>query len=161
MNYSVEFKKAAVQKYLTRGNRKVSEISDSLGITVATLYHWCNKFAKVDGMKKPTQPQSRSTLEKIKSIAEYNSLAVEKRGEYLRKNGLYEENILEWQNQVEEAFSPIKKSLVDRKELLEEKEKNKQLEIELNQKEKALAEVAALLVLKKKADLIWGKKEEK
>jgi len=34
------------------------------------------------------------------------------------------------------------------------------LEKELNRKEKALAEVAALLVLRKKAQAIWGDKEE-
>ena len=43
-------------------------------------------------------------------------------------------------------------------EVQEEKEK-KELERELRRKEKALAEVAALLTLKKKADAIWGERE--
>ena len=34
--------------------------------------------------------------------------------------------------------------------------RNKELERDLNRKDKALAETTALLVLKKKADLIWG-----
>ncbi len=37
---------------------------------------------------------------------------------------------------------------------------NKRLKKELIRKEKALAEMAALLVLKKKADEIWGDKED-
>ena len=40
------------------------------------------------------------------------------------------------------------------------KRKTKALEKELTRKEKALAEAAALLVLKKKVQDIWGDKEE-
>ena len=39
------------------------------------------------------------------------------------------------------------------------KKEKKELERELRRKEKALAEVAALLTLKKKADAIWGERE--
>ena len=46
------------------------------------------------------------------------------------------------------------------RELKEAEKKNKQLARELDRKEKALAEAAALLVLRKKADAIWGEPEE-
>lgn len=53
---------------------------------------------------------------------------------------------------------------MDSKELKEslkaEKELNKELQRELRHKEKALAETAALLVLRKKANAIWGDPEE-
>ena len=42
----------------------------------------------------------------------------------------------------------------------EDKKRIRQLEKELHRKEKALAEAAALLVLRKKAQAIWGDKEE-
>ena len=45
-------------------------------------------------------------------------------------------------------------------QLKEEIEKSKSLEKELKRKEKALAEAAALLVLRKKAQAIWGDPEE-
>ena len=41
-----------------------------------------------------------------------------------------------------------------------EKKQRRQLERELRRKEKALAETAALLTLRKKAEAIWGKAEE-
>ena len=47
-----------------------------------------------------------------------------------------------------------------RAELKEETKKVKNLERELIRKEKALAETAALLVLRKKACAIWGENEE-
>lgn len=160
MGYSVEFKKSAVQKYLSRGNRSVNEVLQEIGIASPTIYQWRDQFAKVPGMTKSTKPQSRSASEKFKALMEYDALPSEKRGEYLRKNGLHEEHLIEWRNQVEDAFSPKKKSLQERQELAAEKNKVKQLEREIRRKDKALAEVSALLVLKKKADLIWGSEED-
>lgn len=46
------------------------------------------------------------------------------------------------------------------KELREERKAREKLEKELARKEKALAEAAALLVLRKKANAIWGTEEE-
>lgn len=46
------------------------------------------------------------------------------------------------------------------KELRAERKEKEKLEEELARKEKALAEAAALLVLRKKADAIWGTDEE-
>jgi hypothetical protein len=50
-------------------------------------------------------------------------------------------------------------SIKHKSELKLLKNQIKQLTQELNRKEKALAETAALLVFKKKANLIWGEDE--
>jgi transposase len=160
MKYSEDFKKSAVQKYLGRGNRPVHEVLEEIGISSPTIYEWRDQFANVLNMKKSTKPQSRSTSEKLKSLMEYDSIPLEGRGEYLRKNGLHEEHITEWRKQIEEALSPMKITKQERLELAAEKNKVKQLEREIRRKDKALAEVSALLVLKKKADLIWGSEED-
>lgn len=160
MRHSTEFKKSAVQKYLSRGNRSVNEILQEIGIASPTIYQWRDQFANVSDMKKSTKPQARSATEKLKALMEYDALPDEKRGEYLRKNGLHEEHLTEWRQQIEEAFTPKKRSKQERQELAAEKNKVKQLEKEIRRKDKALAEVSALLVLKKKADLIWGTTEE-
>ncbi|MDG7001141.1 MAG: transposase [Nitrososphaerota archaeon] len=47
-----------------------------------------------------------------------------------------------------------------RQELAETKKRLKETERELVRKEKALAEMAALMALKKKANAIWGDDEE-
>ena len=46
--------------------------------------------------------------------------------------------------------------LVERAEKAEDRKKIRELERDLHRKNRALAETTALLVLKKKADLIWG-----
>ena len=47
-----------------------------------------------------------------------------------------------------------------RAELKVLKEDNRRLQRELRRKEKALAEASTLLIMKKKADLIWGEDED-
>jgi transposase len=160
VRYSEEFKQSAVKKLMSRGNRTVTEIIEEVGISQPTIYQWRNDLANVRGMKKDQSPQDRPLSEKNKTIFEYDALAVEKRGEYLRKNGLHEANIADWRSQVEKALQPVKRTSQERKELGAEKEKNKKLEKELRRKDKALAEVSALLILKKKADLLWGSEED-
>lgn len=160
MKYSTEFKESAIQKFLSRGNRSVKEVAQVVGVPPQTLYQWRNELGKVGAMKKPTSPQSRPVNEKLKAIAEYYALAEGQRGEYLRKHGLHEEDLSKWQKQVEEAFLPQKKSSEDRAELAAEQKKVKKLEQEIRRKDKALAEASALLILKKKADLIWGTGED-
>ena len=51
-------------------------------------------------------------------------------------------------------------SAKDKAELARERKRNKKLERELKRKDRALAETAALLVLSKKAQAIWGIEEE-
>jgi len=51
-------------------------------------------------------------------------------------------------------------SAAEHRELQQERKKTRKLEKELRRKEKALAEAAALLVLQKKAQAIWGDGED-
>ncbi len=82
--------------------------------------------------------------------------------EYCRKKGLFAEQIQQWK----EAFVSSGSAQPDRqrKKLSDEHKKDKQtikkLERELKRKDKALAETAALLVLTKKAQEIWGEPED-
>lgn len=57
------------------------------------------------------------------------------------------------------GLEPTAKDPASRAEMSELKAKIKELDRDLNRKNKALAETTALLVLKKKADLLWGNGE--
>ena len=158
--YSLEFRKAAVEKFLIRGSRRVAAIVEEIGVPYSTLYQWKNDFAKVDGMKKSSRPQDRSSVEKLKVINEYEATAVESRGELLRRLGVHREHVESWAEQVHTAlrFGALGKH-VARSERAEDRRKIKELERDVRRKDRALAETTALLVLKKKADLIWGIEE--
>ena len=158
--YSLEFKKAAVEKFLIRGSRPVAAIVEELGVPYATLYQWKNAFAKVDGMTKSSRPQDRSSAEKLKVINEYEATTAEARGELLRRLGVHREHVEAWAEQVHAALrvGALGKH-VARSERAEDRRKIKELEKDVRRKDRALAETTALLVLKKKADLIWGIEE--
>ena len=82
-------------------------------------------------------------------------------GEYCRNKGIYLEELKAWKIQCLSANTEIKEDPIKLKELyLKEQAKSKELKKDLRRKEKALAETAALLVLRKKAQAIWGDDEE-
>jgi transposase len=79
-------------------------------------------------------------------------------GAFLRRKGVHEAQLAEWQAAAMAALQPPSRR--ERKAANIEKLKIRNLERELKRKEKALAEAAALLVLKKKAQAIWGDEDD-
>ena len=154
---SEEFKRVAVQKFHSRGSRPVKEIAQGLGVSAWTLYDWAKRYGTSPGMKKAERrPQDWSAAEKWKAVVEFEGLAAEKRGEYLRREGLHSDHVEAWKKSMQSGLEPATRSQSERAEMSELKAENKELKRDLHRKDKALAETAALLVLKKKADLIWG-----
>ena len=81
-------------------------------------------------------------------------------GEYLRINGILKEDLEQWRKACASANDKdLSTTSKYRSDLNAEKARTKKLEAELKRKEKALAETAALLVLRGKADAIWGDNE--
>lgn len=79
--------------------------------------------------------------------------------EYCRKKGLYKEQIDGWRETCLSANGQeFNQTKMLNQELKAEKKRAKTLEKDLRKKEKALAEAAALLLLRKKAQSIWGTK---
>ena len=77
--------------------------------------------------------------------------------EYARKKGLYVEQIKAWRDACMNANGGVAKEAARLNQQLKDSEKERRkLQKELQRKEKALAETAALLVLSKKANAIWG-----
>lgn len=94
-------------------------------------------------------------------IIETAALNQTEMAEYCRKKGLFAEQIQQWKEAFIGGMSASSVSATgQRKALAAEQKKDKQtikkLERELKRKDKALAETAALLVLTKKAQEIWG-----
>ena len=155
-----EFRRAAVEKYHNRGGRSVEEVAQVLGVSCWSLYHWSKRYGNAEGMKQHRRPGERSAQEKLKAVIAYEGLSEDKRGEYLRREGLQSDHIGGWKKSMEaglELGGGVSAGI--RSERATDKKKIQELEKELRRKDRALAETTALLVLKKKADLIWGNGE--
>lgn len=81
--------------------------------------------------------------------------------EYCRKKGLYIDQVRQWQENCQSANAEIPGRIAEIMQKEKESEKEiRQLKKELQRKEAALAEAAALLILQKKAEAIWGTSDE-
>ena len=141
----------------------VAQVSRETGVSEQTLYNWRNRF-RHEGRAVPADsknPENWSGENKLAVVIETAALNEEQLAEYCRKRGLYVEQIMRWREAAiagAETLRPL--SAEERRELQQERKKTRKLEKELKRKEKALAEAAALLVLQKKAQAIWGDGED-
>ena len=93
-------------------------------------------------------------------VLETSSLSEEEIGEYCRRKGIYTQDLKRWASQCVKAIDSNREDSDKLKaELKDEREKSKKIQNQLRIKEKALAETAALLVLRKNAHAIWGDQE--
>lgn len=163
VRYTQERKAEIIQRMMPPNNESVAQISKEEGITEVTLYKW-RKEARVAGSATPGNGQTSdkwSSQDKFLIVMETFSMNELELAEYCRKKGLYREQIEAWKSVClqanGQAFDQEKQLNV---QLKEEKQRAKALEKDLQKKEKALAEAAALLLLRKKAQAIWGDDED-
>ena len=160
--YSAEFKEQIVKKLMPPQNRTVASVSREVGISEASLYHWKNQFRNQGYVvpKKPTIADHWDAKAKLAAVIQTSMMNEAERSQYCREHGLYPEQLDAWKEAFESLDTPAVAEPVTKAVLVNERKKNKQLEKELRRKEKALAEMAALLTLSKKAQAIWGNNEE-
>jgi len=157
MIYTENFKKAMVQKMLLPGGPGVTRLSREIGVNKQTLYNWKAKYQN-RGSEYPDcirSPRQWTEEDKYEALLEAARLSGEDLGKWLREKGLRSEHIERWQHEMKKNLNQHKKNT----ELKEAKKRIKELERELNRKDKALAEMSALVVLKKKVDALWGDEE--
>ena len=159
MNYSPELKDALLRRMLPPNNESITKISREEGISEQTLRNWRDKARREGYAASGTDaiPDNWSTQDKFLIVVETASMNETELAEYARKKGLYVEQIKAWKDACMNANGGVAKdaSLLNR-ELKDSEKERRKLEKELQRKEKALAEAAALLVLSKKANAIWG-----
>jgi transposase-like protein len=164
MKYSSERRESVLKKLLPPYARSVAEVSEEEGICTATLRNWRNSAqAKGQLMPDSDKPAKRwSSEEKFMVVLESASMNEMQLAEYCRKRGVYQEQIAQWREACKEANAPPSRAQRrrDQTEARADQKKIKQLEAELGRKNSALAETAALLVLRKKANAIWGSGED-
>jgi len=164
MKYSLERKESVLKKLLPPQARAVAEVASEEGICTATLFNWRNAArAKGQLMPDSDEPADQwSSAEKFAIVLESAALTETEFGEFCRKRGVMPAQVVRWRESCAGANEPVPRAQRRREnaELRTEQKKTKQLEKELARKEKALAETAALLVLRKKANAIWGSGED-
>jgi transposase-like protein len=153
------------------GPRAISatKLSAETGIGQATLSRWLLRAAKIEAMPKKTpappasgprggddRPQRsapRTGAEKLSVVVRSEGLEGEALGEFLRREGVHLAELEQWRRLAQDALQGGAKRLPPSKE-------TRRLQAELARKDKALAEAAALIILKKKVAEIWGDEDD-
>ena len=159
MEYPEKFKARMVQKLTVPGAPSATALSDEVGVPQPTLSKWVREAGRVAGMdtSKRTKtgtgkrPQDWTAEAKLAAVMEADSLPEEDLGTFLRGRGLHRTHLTQWHEQIVAGLKAPRS-----KKTSAEARRIRELERELRRKDKALAETAALLVLKKKAQAIWG-----
>lgn len=168
--YTHAFKQQAVQKALNRGHDvRFDTIASALCIANSTLYKWIDD-AKHSGRNDPKdnslmtkkhekKPQDWSIEERFQMIVSCAPLDKEAINQRCRECGLYPHHIEQWRHDFLSlaAKNTVKEDALELKKL---KQKFNATKKDLNRKNKALAEAAALLVLQKKVNAYWDSVED-
>ena len=162
-SYSPERKAAILKKLLPPLNMSVAELSRQENISDVTLYAW-RKQMRERGQVVPgsqSSPEQWSAEAKVAVVAETLTLSEVELSEYCRQKGVFPEQVKAWKETCLEGHRAVtQRGLAAREETRQDKKRIRSLEKELQRKERALAEAAALLVLRKKLNAFWDEKND-
>jgi len=166
MVHSEKFKSRMVAKLVGPHAMSANALSGEVGIGQPTLSRWLREARTVPDMPKRTRrpgegarvrrPQDWSPEEKLRVVGEASRLTDAELGAFLRKEGLHQAQLDEWLETARSSLAVRKGT----KKASAESKRIRELERELRRKEKALAEAAALLILKKRVQAIWGGEDD-
>ena len=174
MQYTEMFKNQMIQKMTGPDAISANALSKQVEISQTTLSKWmrlagidapyvfphnAHEYTKMTKINDPKRPNDWSAENKLKLVLEASSLTDEQLGAFLRSKGLHKAHLDQWRAHM---LSGLEKGLSKKKSKLQnaDAKRIRDLEKEVNRKDKALAETAALLVLKKKVQEIWGDEDE-
>ena len=161
MAYSREVREAVLDKLLHSGLSS-HQVAEETGVPRATIYGWKKRYMvkKEKSAAVNAQAENWSAEEKFAAVLHTATLSEVELNAYCRENGLYPGQIKSWREACIQGVKPSSKQPNRHSPQKEDKRRIQSLERELQRKEKALAETAALLVLRKKYNALWEGNED-
>ena len=163
--YSEEQRRWALDQMKPPVNKTVKQLAKESGITEVTLRTW-RDTAGTRGESVPSGRPSEdwNSAQKFHAVLETAALSEEEVAAYCRSRGILPEQLHQWRLACEQAndvsVGEAPSSSRGAVTSPDVRRQLKELEKELRRKDAALAEAAALLVLRKKASAIWGTGED-
>lgn len=151
-------KEAIVKQALGANTKRITEIAKINNVSCSAIYDWLKKKREGMPLSRAAQDDSKqavSATERLNHLLSAAQLDQHAVGVYCREQGIYSHQLAKWRDDFMTDKNDTKNE-AQLKELRVLKAEVQSLKKDLHKKDKALAEVSALLILKKKADLIWG-----
>lgn len=160
-SYSKEFKDKMVARMLPPNNEPVSKVSKETKVSVATLNKWKKKHLSSSETIKTSDTDRWSSQDKFMIVMETASMNEAELSRYCRGKGIYPDQVKDWKDVCMQANGGVAEEASRlNKEMKSKNKENNALRKELQRKDKALAETAAILVLRKKLDALLGTDDE-
>jgi transposase-like protein len=149
--FSVEFKHKMVKRLVGVNAVSSSELSRETGISQQNLSRWLREARSLPSVANRPFGTPFTVADKARILSEGAKLSAEQLQPYLEREGVRLAEYEQWRLALDEGAQTAVGTT----------KRIRQLERELARKEKALAEAAALLVLKKKAESWpWNQADE-
>lgn len=158
--YSEEFKEQALSKVLQRGDKSIQAIADDLNMSVFTLKGWLKQTRSNSTTKtmKQQRPKDWNREQRFEALLACAGLEGEALNTFCRERGLFTHHLQTWKQDFIKPLETDEPSSASRKAAKPLQDEIVQLKKDLQRKEKALAEAAALLILQKKYHAFWEEK---
>jgi len=148
--YSAAFKQRMLRRLIGPSAMSANALAQEVGVSQVTLSQWLRVSRNIDGMGA-SRKKKWTGAEKLRVVTAARGLSETELGALLRHEGIHATDLAAWAAVAEAALSEGPRS-----GLSADARRIHELERELRRKDAALAETAALLVLKKKVQAIWG-----
>ena len=167
MKYSPQVKEAVLKRILDpKNSTTVAATSREFGIPYQTIILWKNQAMKNGVSYEFVGSESNadgeySTHDKFIMVVETMGMTETELGEYVRSKGIYAEDLEQWRKDCENApGTKISDTAQLHRTIKDLTRKVNALAKDLELKNKALAEYAALDILRKKSLTIWEEEKE-
>lgn len=167
MGHAPERKEAVLQKMMPPLSLSVPELAELEGLPRPTLYGWRREAlreGRLVTVRSKKTGDGRGSAEKFAAVLETAPMSEAERGEWCRSRGVHLAELDAWRAACERANeaggAPAAESAAARTAARKNETKTRQLEKELVRKDRALAEAAALLVLREKLQALRGEDED-
>lgn len=149
-----------VQRMVGPSALTATQLAKEVDVPQPTLSKWLREAhrsqmtSKKNGAVPAASVPAKTAEDKMRLVLAADQVAPEERGAFLRREGVHEGELEAWRAAVVQALGGrVPPSNAPRPA---DQRRIRELEKELHRKDKALAETAALLVLAKKAESLWG-----
>ena len=149
--YSPAFKSRMLRRMVGSAAISANALAKEVGVHQPLLSRWLRESRNVESMGA-SKKKKWTGAEKLRVVLAARGLSETELGTLLRREGVHEAELMAWQAAAEAALNDASR----RAPRSADAQRIHELERELRRKEAALAETAALLVLKKKVQAIWG-----
>ena len=149
--YSPAFKSRMLRRLVGPSAMSANALAHEVGVGQPLLSRWLRESRNVAGMGA-SRKKKWTGAEKLRIVIAARGLSETELGVLLRREGVHEAELTAWQAAAEAALNDAGR----RAPRSADAQRIHELERELRRKDAALAETAALLVLKNKVQAIWG-----